>query len=134
MERRLLEACKNYKLVQYTQNLYTQFSFSIFQIQSQLIYFWEVDPNQFDWKSYINYLQNYNMPPSSQNSQNRPLFFCLLFYHHHYQIILCQTLKPLLPLILKVRKNFIQFKQTILWWFQMITLVRNFHNFLPKLG
>ena len=29
-----------------------------------------MDPNQFHWQSYINFLQNYNMSHATQNSQN----------------------------------------------------------------
>jgi len=49
-----------------------------------------MDPNGFNWKSYINFLQNYHMPPS-QNSLNRhpfpPSLFTItttkLFYVKH---------------------------------------------------
>ena len=34
-----------------------------------------MDPNQFHWQAYYNLLQNYQMTPSTKNSQNPPPFF-----------------------------------------------------------
>jgi len=37
-----------------------------------------MDLNQFNWQAYINLLQNYQQPPSNENSQHPPSLFPLL--------------------------------------------------------
>jgi len=88
-----------------------------------------MDPNQFDWQTYINFLQNYHMSPSTKKSQSCPSF--LPPPPSNYFMPNTQTPSTVNSQSSQTFPSIPPNNPTMI---QIMKLVRNFHNFLPKLG